>query len=270
MPYLETEGTSTYYEIHGSGEALLLVAGLASDSQSWLPVVEDLARSFTVILFDNQGVGRTRPMDSYISISGMADRCVLLLDGLGVERAHVLGHSMGGFIAQKMAVRYRHRLLSLVLAATARKNSSRNDCLFSAWAESLQSGADLENWFRDVFCWLFTERFFDDLEVVSAAAQYAAAYPYPQSPKAFANQVRAIAEFGGAAALPDLSLPILVLAGSEDILLPRQASEALAKAMPGSQFAVIPEAAHSIHVEQPASFCHAVREFLEKEDVLHA
>ena len=78
MASFSVNGVNLYYEVHGSGEPLLLIAGLASDSQSWLPVVEELASYYQVILPDNRGVGRTEPQDVEISIKAIAEDCLAI------------------------------------------------------------------------------------------------------------------------------------------------------------------------------------------------
>jgi pimeloyl-ACP methyl ester carboxylesterase len=168
MPSFDYEDITLYYETHGSGPPLLLIAGFASDSQSWQPIIRTLAGYFRVIVFDNRGSGRTRPMDDFVSIGDMADDCGRLLDHLGLGASHVLGHSMGGFIAQELALRQPHRVISLILAATACRNSHRNNTLFADWVDNYTSGTNLEQWFRAIFYWLFTPRFFDDRHTVAA------------------------------------------------------------------------------------------------------
>ena len=105
MPTVKVDDLDIYYETHGEGPPLLLVAGLASDSQSWQPVLDTLAADFKVIVFDNRGVGRTTPQEATTSITRMADDCVGLAQQLGIEKFHLLGHSMGGFIALETAIR---------------------------------------------------------------------------------------------------------------------------------------------------------------------
>lgn len=103
MAEYSINGTRYYYEIHGKGRPLLLIAGLASDSQSWQPVIEDLSRSFMVITPDNRGCGRTKPMDQSFSIKEAADDYAVLIDELALSSVDILGHSMGGFIALQIA-----------------------------------------------------------------------------------------------------------------------------------------------------------------------
>lgn len=265
MPVFDRDGISLYYETRGSGPPLLLIAGMASDSQSWQPVVNALAEGFTTIVFDNRGCGRSRPMDEFVSIAGMAADGIRLLDHLGIGAAHVVGHSMGGFIAQELALRRPDRVVSLVLAATACRTSARNSQLFAGWAQERSRGADPGEWFRRIFYWLFSARFFEDPAAVTRALDAAVGYPYPQSGAAFANQVWAMAGFDRSGDLSGITLPTLVLAGREDILFPPESTETLFSLLPAGRLATIGNAAHSIHVEQPEAFYREVVAYLERE-----
>jgi pimeloyl-ACP methyl ester carboxylesterase len=118
-----------HYEIHGDGAPVLMIAGLASDSQSWQPIVSDLASHYRLITVDNRGAGRTTPQDARVSVRAMADDCVALLAHLGLRSVHMLGHSMGGFVAQDCAIRHPDKVDSLILAATSSSSSRRNNDL---------------------------------------------------------------------------------------------------------------------------------------------
>jgi pimeloyl-ACP methyl ester carboxylesterase len=121
---------SLYFEVHGKGVPLLLIAGLGSDSQSWGAVVQNLAQDFMVITPDNRGVGRSTQKDVKISIPAMADDCMAILDYLEIPAIHLAGHSMGGFVALECAMRYSQRVCSLVLAATSTKSPGKSNSLF--------------------------------------------------------------------------------------------------------------------------------------------
>lgn len=261
MPSATINGVELYYEIHGSGPPLMLVAGLASDSQSWQPVVAGLSQRYSLILPDNRGVGRTSPRESEVSIQQMADDCVALLRYLDLPSVHLLGHSMGGFIALDCAIRYPEQFRDLVLAATSASNSERNNALMHDWVAYRESGMDLERWFRNVFYWIFTKRFFQDKDVLKGALRFAVDYPYPQSKTAFKNQVNAISQFNCRQNLADVTLRTLVLCGQEDLLFSPEESSVL-KAIPGSVFSIIEDAAHSIHMECPEAFTSHVLNFL--------
>ncbi len=262
MPNKVINKVDIFYEIRGEGMPLMLVAGLASDSQSWLPIIEDLSPHCLVVAPDNRGVGRTKPQDVGITIPDVADDCVALVRHLGFSSVNLLGHSMGGFVALDLATRYPDYINKLILAGTAASNSARNDALFSDWAAWLESGMDPRVWFRNIFYWIFSARFFENEGTVNDAVQYAVDYPYPQSRVAFRNQVSAIAGYDCTDGLPRIAAETMVIAGSEDLLFPPQVCGGLAQAIPGATLCVIDNAAHSIHMEQPRAFAESVLQFL--------
>ncbi|CAG0996538.1 3-oxoadipate enol-lactonase [Burkholderiales bacterium] len=261
MPSLALPDVSLHYEARGRGAPLLLVAGLASDSLSWLTVWTGLAARFRAVAPDNRGVGRTAPQDAAASVDAMADDCAALLASLGIARAPVLGHSMGGFVAQRLALRHPRLVERLILVATGARAGPGNVALFDDLAAKLASGEDPSRWFRRLFDLIFTRRFMSDPQNVEAATRWALEYPYPQSAAGFRRQVDAIAAFDGSGDLSAIAAPTLVVAGREDVLFPATACGAFARRIPGAAFVTIDGAAHAVHTEQPAAFVEAVSRF---------
>lgn len=253
-----------YYEVHGDGPPLLLVAGLASDVSSWQTVLPALSEYFRVILVDNRGIGRSVPEDAPVSVDLMADDCAALIDHLGYGPVHVLGHSMGGFTALSLAARYPDRVKKLVLAATGEKSSFRNTLLFSDLADLYERGEDPAGFFRTVFYWIFSPAFFEDEGTVKGAVEFALSYPFPQAPVSFRNQVNAIASFDGRNLAASVSAPALVLSAAEDLLFASSAGRELAEKLPRGKYLSVEGAAHSIHAEKPKEFAEAVVSFLKE------
>lgn len=262
MPNTIVNGVDLYYEIHGKGPALMLVSGLASDSQSWQPIIKDLSRHYCVIIPDNRGTGRTKPQDIETSIQKITDDCVSLIRYLGLSSVALLGHSMGGFVTLDCAIRYPKHVSKLILAGTSAFNSARNNALFSDWASYLESGMELESWFRNIFYWIFSKHFFEDNDALNDAVRFAVEYPYPQSSIAFTKQVNAIEEFGCLEELPNIRVKTLILCGNGDLLFPPEESIKVLQAIPGSTFSLIEDAAHSIHMENPKGFTDCILNFL--------
>jgi len=264
MPTAAINDLEVYYEVYGDGTPLVLVAGLASDSQSWGPILDDLAAHYQVIVFDNRAVGRTSPLDSETSIRKMADDCAGLIRYLGFPSVNLLGHSMGGFIVQDVAIRYPELVDHLILEATGSRDSERNNALFADWADARESGQDLNIWFRNLLHWVLSARFFEDEKAVDDAVQYAVEYPYPQTAGAFRSQVNALSAFDCTAELSLIKAKTLVLCGEEDrLFLSRECTE-LARKIPGAVFSRVERAAHSIHMDNPSAFIDAVLNFLNQ------
>jgi len=262
MPSTTVNGIDLYYECHGKGKPLMLIAGLASDSQSWQPIVEDLSQRYLVILPDNRGVGRTNPQDIETSIQHIADDCVALIRHLGLSSVTLLGHSMGGFVTLDCAIRYPEIVSKLILVGTSAFNSERNNALFHDWLLYLRSGMDLDCWFRSIFYWIFSRRFFENKETLNDAVRLAIEYPYPQSDIAFERQVRAIKGFNCQERLPSIKAKTLIICGKEDLLFPPEDSIRVLQGIPGTSVFLVEDAAHSIHIENPKAFTKSITNFV--------
>lgn len=258
MPKLKINNIEFYYEIHGKGFPLFLIAGLASDSQSWLPIIHLLSQDFQVIIFDNRGCGRTTPMNTEITISEIADDCKLLADHLNFNRFHVLGHSMGGMIAMDLATRFPSYINKMILVGTATHISYRNKILLNYLADSFEAKMSLRSWFENLFLWLFTDSFLSDRNQVEAAVKFALDYPYPQSPSAFRKQVEAVIDFNCSDRLSSIKTETLIINGCEDKIFSPIFSQNSLQKIQNTHFVEIPNAAHSVFLEQPEKFCSAI------------
>ena len=255
-----------HYEVYGDGPPLMLIAGLASDSASWQTVVPPLAKRFRLICPDNRGSGRSVCAEGPLSIDLMAEDCAALIRHLGYEKVHVAGHSMGGFIAQRLAALRPDRVDRLVLSATGAKSSRRNVLLFSDLARRLEEGEDPALWFRSLFYWIYTPALFERERALAGALEFALNYPLKQSPAFFRAQVEAIAEYDGREDAAKIFGPVLVLAGEKDILFPPEESRDFASRISGAKFKILEGAAHSMHAENPRAFASPVVEFFTEGD----
>ncbi len=263
MSYTEINGVNLYYEIHGEGIPLILVAGMASDSQSWLPVIKELSRHYRVIIFDNRGVGRTKPQDVAMTIPQIADDCIALIKHLGLSSVNLLGHSMGGFVALDCAIRYPEYVSNLLLAGTSAFSSERNNALFHDWISYRENGMDAGLWFRNMFYWIFSKYFFEDNENLNNAVRLAVEYPYPQSKTAFKHQVDAIKAFNCQECLPGIKSKTMILCGEEDLLFSPEESTSVLCAIPGASFSIVKQVAHAMFLEKPEEITHLILNFLK-------
>lgn len=275
MARLQREQIDLYFERHGPAPAdaeisdrqppaLILVAGLASDSQFWAPVLPALAAGRQVLVFDNRGCGRSQPQSAANSIALMADDCLALADHLGLERFDLLGHSMGGFIALELARRAPQRLSRLMLCNSAAAQSARNQRLFEDWADDLDAGKSPERWFRNFFYWIFTERFFTDPAAVDGLLELVLGYPYPVTAAGLRAQVEAMGGFDARPWLSHIEAPTLILASAEDLLFPPRGDAAGLIGIPDAERVVLPAQAHSLPLEAPGAFSEAALGFLDR------
>ena len=249
------DGARLYYESQGAGPALLLLAGQCCDHREWERVAQDFARDFQVITWDCRGTGQSdQPAAPAYSTRGFAADAIAVLDDLAVERAHVYGVSMGGRVAQWLAVDYAHRLGALVLGATTPGNAHgvRRSAAMDKALRSTDVAALLETSFTPA--WIAANRpLAEEIAVMWAA-------PLP----AHARRLHYQASEGHDAwdALPGISKPVLVIHGSDDeVNLPENA-RLLAQRIPGAELCILPGARHGYFEEMREASFAVVRDFL--------
>ncbi len=268
MPFvIASDGARLHYDVVGVpwGEPLLMIQGLGTDKTGWSMQRLPFGMHYRTIALDNRGAGRSdRPPVPY-SLEQMADDAVAVLDAAGIERAHVIGASMGGAISQLVAVRHPERVRSLVLACTACRNHPWREGVLQRWADIAtdQGMAALAN---EAARWVIGPR---SLRRISPLFGWLGPLAKNASADAFVAQVQAILaadEPGGALdtieMLGAINAPTLVLVGNQDILTPRGDSEEIAERIPGAELAVIAGAAHGFMVEHWRRFNRVVLDFL--------
>ncbi|MEM8987979.1 MAG: alpha/beta hydrolase [Pseudomonadota bacterium] len=262
MPHIAIDDIELYYEVHGKGAPLLVIAGLASDSQSWAPLTPLLSDAFQVIAPDNRTTGRTTPRDAPTSVERMAADAVAAFDALGVEKAHVLGHSMGGVVAMALAASYPERVDKLVVCGTSLARNARTLSLARTMIALKRAGAPEDLWYRNFFYWLFAPSFFDVPENVDAAVAISMDYPYAQDIDGMERQIDAVEAFQPADLAARISAPVLAVHGGRDLMIAPQDARASLSAISGLDFETMPHCAHSLHWDDPQGFAGIVKRYL--------
>lgn len=260
MPTAHVNDIDINYLVEGEGpETVVLINGLADDLLSWdFQVPALLAAGYRVLRFDNRGIGETdRPSGPYTSRL-LADDAKALVDELGITDFHLMGVSMGGMIAEEFALAYPEAVRSLVLACTYAEPDAFCLTMFGMWAD-LARGLGVPFVMRDVSLWAFTGPFFQ--ERPEDAAEFAEAMAsLDMSLDAYLSQLNVIQTHSATARLGSITIPTLVLAGEEDILIPVRLSRDLQQAIPGSDWKTVP-GGHACLWESPDPFNEALVAF---------
>lgn len=229
MPTVNANNITIYYEIHGAGEPLVLISGLNSDHTLYRGILPQLAESYQVIVFDNRGVGQTDKPDIPYSIEMMAEDTAGLLNALGIERAHVLGASMGGRIAVALALQHPELAQSLILVSTGVK--SMKDVPM--------------NWHRRL------------LPLMLRIPAIRGPHPY----YAVARQLKASRSYEAMDRLGEIYVPTLVLHGEQDKSAPLSLAEAMHRGIQGSKMITF-QGGHIFFIVRQKQFLEAVTDFL--------
>lgn len=250
MPICKCEAITLYYEIQGEGPPLLLIAGLGGGTWSWYGQTPYFKDFYRTIAFDNRGAGRSSIPQGPYRMEEFAEDALCLLDHLAVERAFVLGLSMGGMIAQELALLAPDRVRALFLGCTDSGGLSRISPGTGA-VNLLLNNAGLDR--KEVIeknlpVFLSDACRREKPEVVEAycSAQLSA----PEQPEyAFHAQLGAISGFDSSERLDRVRVPVMIVSGSEDRLIPPENARILAGKLPQAELVVIPGAGHALHAE---------------------
>jgi pimeloyl-ACP methyl ester carboxylesterase len=268
MPTVATNGINLYYELHGSGEPLVLIAGLGYDGWMWHKMIMGLAEQFQVISFDNRGVGQSdKPAGPYTAQLLAADT-LGMLDDFGIGKAHIVGHSMGGFVAQAIAVDHPERVNRLILSATNFGGPRHIPITPEAMAVLTDvSGDPVERLRRGI--------------AISCAPGFAESNPQlieewiayrvrnPLDPAGYQAQLAIGLSLIPEAAsferrLSAVRAPTLILFGEHDKVVPPGNADLLAARISGSQVAILPDAGHFFPFEAPEEANRIIAQFLKE------
>jgi pimeloyl-ACP methyl ester carboxylesterase len=259
-----------YYSEDGliEGEPVLLIMGFGGNADAWAPQIPALAMRYRVISFDNRGAGRTTQPEGAYSVPQMADDASELLGALGIDSAHVIGASMGGMIAQELALRHPARVRSLVLCCTTpggphsfgypemieatSQTDNIDDLAELATPERMQQGMDV----------MFSPEF-QKAPGPGFAAMIMSAIQHPSTLEGMRGQVAAVRSHDTFARLGHIRVPTLVMAGSDDTLVDARNSPLLAKKIRHAKLKMFPGLRHGFTAEKPDEVNAAILEFLD-------
>jgi pimeloyl-ACP methyl ester carboxylesterase len=251
------------WERHGAGDPVLLIHGLGYARWGWEPVLPGLAERFEVLLHDNRGIGESDAPPGPYTAAEMAADAIQVLDEAGVERAHVVGTSLGGMIAQELALAHPERVDRLVLACTT-PGGPRVQPMPDVTVRLLAQAAGLE---PAVALRRFVENALAPAtvarrpELVERIMEHRLATA--QAPAAWAAQAAAGATFDAYERLGGLRSPVLVQHGSRDVVIDPRNGDLLADLLPDAQLERFDGCGHLFFWEEPARFVSSVTAFLE-------
>jgi pimeloyl-ACP methyl ester carboxylesterase len=263
MPKAIVNGVRIYYEVYGQGEPALLIMGLGGSALAWQSQIPTLSQHLRVIAYDNRDAGRSDKLDAEYSMADMADDAAALLGHLDVGSAHVYGVSMGGMIAQELALRHPERVRTLVLGCTSPclaamppSEKAARDVMESA-ALPLREAFERNMWTGYSDGYLAAHN--DDLWL---RAQVEAGLTPPL--EALRHHYVVVGGFDARERVGQIRAPTLVMMGDQDPLVPPQNSRFLAEHIPGAELVVFPGGRHSFNVEFEEESNNVVLDFIQR------
>ena len=266
MPIVKAGAISLNYDTFGTGEPLLLIMGFGAPGIAWMPVLPMLA-GFKCIYFDNRGTGSSDKPEGPYTIPDMADDANNLLGALGIESARVYGVSMGGMIAQELALRHPEKVTKLVLGCTTTGGPAAvppSDEVIQPLLTAMKSMTT------------DPERAIDMLLTVVHPPDFVMAHPEikqmmmlgmsaipPTPPEVIDRTAEGIQNFDSYDRLPQIKCPVLIVHGEKDILIQPRNAEILKSRLPQAELFMVPNAGHNFFAEDPMRIHQRIVEFLK-------
>jgi 3-oxoadipate enol-lactonase len=261
VPTLDLDGTDVYYERRGAGEPLLLLQGLGGNSLHWGEgFLSALEETFELVLYDHRGAGRSGPLTGDCTIAGLAGDAAALLDALAIDAAHLFGISMGGMVAQELALAHPDRVRTMTLGCTypgGPEAKMTDMAVVAMLAEAVLSGDD-ERTRRVGYDVMIAPEYAADPANYAVYAEVAA--QYPAAIPVLMAQLEAVASHDTSTRLAGIRAPTLVVHGTADRLLDSANGELLARLIPGARLELLDGAGHLFFWEQPERSAQLVRE----------
>lgn len=249
MPIEKINGIDLYYETHGSGEPLLLIMGLRRNAEWWYRQIPAFAKRYKVIAFDNRGAGRSEKPDAKYSIPLFAEDAAALLDRLGIASAHVFAVSMGGYIAQELALRHPGKTRSLVLGCTGA--GGRRAVLMTPERAAkfvANEGLTPKRILRkDMDIYFSDEAIASDPDTIEEFVEISLRHYQPAH--AFKRQFDACLRHDTSQRAGGIRVPVLILTGDDDPLVPPGNSQMLKELLPGAEYRLFPKGRHCFFIE---------------------
>jgi pimeloyl-ACP methyl ester carboxylesterase len=261
VAFAQSDAVRLYYESTGAGAPVLLVMGLGMNATGWWRTVPVLAESLRVIAFDNRGVGRSDRPEGPYSVEQMADDATAVLDAAGEQSAHVYGISLGGMIAQEIALRHPGRVRSLVLGATTAGGGLAvpiDDAVVEFFKRRATMPAEEAVWASVPYNYGPLTRREHGERIAQDIVQR---LRYPIEPEPYKAQLAAALGHDTHERLRDIAAPTIVVHGERDVMVPPGNGRLLAEGIPGARLVTDAEAGHLYFTDAPA-LDRAVRDFL--------
>lgn len=260
MPKLAYEGGEINYEVTGEGHPLIFVSGLNGVARYWQPQVQVFAKHYQVVTYDQRGTGGSDRLQKTFSVDQMTAELAALMDGLKIERAHIVGLSTGGAIGQTLAITQPQRVARLVLSSTWTHCDPWFRRLFEARrAMYQQCGPELHAMFHPLF--LYPPEYVNshDDEITEEQKN---APTKSSSVDISVGRINGLLAFDRRAGLPTITAPTLVLTCDNDYITPSYHAEYIARTIPGAKLVIPAGGGHSFSRANPAEFNRIVLEFL--------
>lgn len=264
MPKIKANGINIYYEIHGQGEPLVMIGGAGTDTSIWLAVLAELARHFQVILFDSRGAGKTDMPEGTYSTELMAQDTYQFMQRLNLKSAHIVGHSLGGAVAQQLALQNPEAVRRLILCGTFGKLNLISRYVIKSSVDMHRAGVPSTLLYNNHIPWLYSQTFLADRQKIQVLFDKAGKTKTRPELEGLARQGDACLNHDTLDKLNQIPHQTLVVSADCDLMIPLESAEEMVAKLPNARLAIIEKTAHLFIIEKPHEFSNLVINFLKE------
>ncbi|MFX1498818.1 MAG: alpha/beta fold hydrolase [Promethearchaeota archaeon] len=268
MTKIKVNDINIYYELHGDGFPLIFIMGQSGTVSHFKNSIlfndfeKYLFKKFKTLLFDNRGIGQTDDVDKQYTIKTLADDVAGLIDALNLRKVNILGFSMGGMIAQELIINYPEKIEKCVIGST---HCGRPKCIMPSretfsGPPPFQEGVTPEELIKYQIPLVYTEDYINsNPKIIDYIIQNRISHPVPL--KVYQKQINAVLRFKSYKNLPTVQVPILILHGKDDLLVPPQNAEILADLIPEAKLKIFENSGHGLLTEQTEAVMNTILNF---------
>jgi pimeloyl-ACP methyl ester carboxylesterase len=261
MPKIKVNDISMYYEIYGTGEPLVLISGFSADHIQWGLILEHLTPHYQVIVLDNRGAGKTDVPEGPYNIEQMAQDIADLCSQLGITKAHFVGNSMGGYLAQMLAYRHASIVKSVVISNSGLGTPTCFHTFLEAQLDLIKAKAPLAAILKASCAWVFSPLFLSQPYQLEGLIQLGLNNPNPFTVEGFEGQYAALSTFNSQEWIQEIKVPTLVISGEQDLVLPPYLAETIHAQISQSSYYCFKNCGHLPHIEYPTQFATVIQQF---------
>ncbi len=267
MPKIQTNGIKLYYKERGTGAALICIMGITAPGDVWELHIQEWEKHFRCIIVDNRGVGLSDKPTGPYSTEMMADDYAGLMDALNIEKALVVGCSMGSTIAQQLALRHPQKILGTILMCTWARCDNYAKSVFEH-IKTIKARLTADEFMNYIQLLIFTKPYWDNEEnrqAMITGNEEALLNINPQPLHALEAQADACINHNAFDQLKNIKSPCLIIGGKDDIFTPKWMAEETANEIPNSKLHLFDQAGHAFHWECLESFNKISTEWLKEQ-----
>ena len=261
MPLTQVNNIQLYYEVEGSGEPLILISGLSGDHTAWAKMRPYLTPHYTVITFDNRGVGQSDAPNYPYTSTMMAEDTVALLNHLGCKKAYIVGHSLGAAVGQMIALDQASYIKKLVLAGGFAHFDETGNGFINSRGMLMQTNLPAEKVVLASIPWLYGNHFIADPKNIELAKERVCNNPHPQSLVGYQHQSYACKSHNTLPNLEKIIVPTLILSAIDDLLVRHYNAEYLASKIPNAMLLPLEDCGHMFIIEQAEKTAQHITSF---------